>query len=420
MKAAPEKKKYKPQILSTYKHRGFLVREIFNKKTKRPEFKARFQINNKEFNLTHDTRKDLEKTLDEIYYQERRVKADLPVPVSSPTVKELFAEHLDRLKKEGNRKKISIFERVSAKLLALVPAGIKINQIKKAHFQKYIDLRSSEQNKQSGRNILPETINKELSAASVAFTRAMLYFSELADAPPVSIPKAEAKKRRRERLVEKKAELYILLEYLRRPHKNKTVEQFRRLLADDLEIRYETGLRRKEVVRLKKTQYRPLEAALRDVVRWKTGTVTKFFPLTTRAASIIEARLDTPGEYLFSRSGKTNESVYRTLREACVSLGINYGTHKAGGWVPHDLRHNFASEIIQVTDIETAKSLTGHTGTHILTYLHTDEKRQRAAMNRREGKDVEKILIALYNDVKNGSMDVSAFVEKVGFLIKNG
>ena len=117
---------------------------------------------------------------------------------------------------------------------------------------------------------------------------------------------------------------------------------------------------------------------------------------------------------------EADESSYRTLREICAHLKIPYGTHKEGGWVPHVLRHNFATEIVQVTDIETAKSLTGHTGTHILTYLQTDEKRQRAAMNKREGKEINKVLVELYNQIKNGSIDVSAFVEKVGYLIKNG
>jgi hypothetical protein len=64
--------------------------------------------------------------------------------------------------------------------------------------------------------------------------------------------------------------------------------------------------------------------------------------------------------------------------------------------------------------------LTGHTGTHILTYLHTDEKRQREAMNKREGKEIKKTLTELYKEIKNGSIDVSAFIEKVGYLIKNG
>ena len=159
---------------------------------------------------------------------------------------------------------------------------------------------------------------------------------------------------------------------------------------------------------------------MRDVVRWKTSTVTKYFPLTTRAVEIIESRMGGDSDYKFSPNGKVDESVYRTIKKECEHLEIPYGTFASDGWVPHDLRHNFAWEIIRVTDIETACSLAGHTGSHIMTYLHTDEGRQRAAMDKREGKETKKVLTALYNEVKNGNMDVSTFIEKVGFLIKNG
>jgi hypothetical protein len=43
---------------------------------------------------------------------------------------------------------------------------------------------------------------------------------------------------------------------------------------------------------------------------------------------------------------EADESSYRTLREICAHLKIPYGTHKEGGWVPHVLRHNFATEIV--------------------------------------------------------------------------
>lgn len=45
--------------------------------------------------------------------------------------------------------------------------------VKKGHFQKYIDVRLTEKNPQSERFILPDTVNKELSAVSVAFRKAV-------------------------------------------------------------------------------------------------------------------------------------------------------------------------------------------------------------------------------------------------------
>jgi integrase len=396
------------------------IEKFTNKKEGKEQYRARFQLNGKEFRPVADTRKKLNEMIDEIRAQEHRTRFDLPVTKHYRTVRELFDEHLRRLKKSGDRKKISIFERVSEKLVKLLPPDIKINQLKKGHFQKYIDQRLSEKNSQSEAFILPETVNKELSAVSVALKSAPMYFPELADEDIPSVPKTKETKRRRERLVGKETELFVLLEYLRKPARTKVATIYRRDLADTLEIRYETGLRRKEVVKLKKNQYHRAEAALRDVVRWKTGTVTKFFPLTERAVEIIESRLESDSDYIFSKNGKADESSYRTIKKACEHLKIPYGTHIEGGWVPHDLRHNFATEIVRVTDIETAKSLTGHTGAHILRYLHTDEKRQRQAMNRREGKEVKDVLINLYNQIKSDKIDVSTFVEKVSYLITNG
>lgn len=396
------------------------IEKFFNKKAGREQFRARFQLNRREFTPTADSRKQLLAIVDEIRANEQRAKYDLPVAKHFPSVEELFTEHLRRLQLGGDRKKISIFERVSTAMIAALPVDIRINQVKKGHFQRYIDERLQQKNAQSGAPILAETINKELSAISVAFKNASRYYPDLEDEQPISIPKAAASKRRRERLVETDTELDVLLAHLRSDHPKKRVAESRRHFADELEMRYLTGFRRKEVVMLRKSQYFAAERALRDVRRWKTGTVTKYFPLTDRAVELVESRLKTPGEFLFSNDGKANESIYKVLRKACDELGIAYGTFTEGGWVPHDLRHNFSTEIVRVTDIETAKSLTGHSGPHILTYLHTDEKRQREAMNRREGKDLTATLTELYNQVKTGSINLSSFVEKTRSLIRNG
>jgi hypothetical protein len=139
-----------------------------------------------------------------------------------------------------------LFERVWTKLKKLLPPDIKINQLKKGRFQKYIDQRLSEKNPQSEAFILPETVNKELSAISVALKNAPLYFSELENEVVPEVPKAKMTKRRRERLVGKENELFVLLEYLRSPHIYLKVEAYRRDLADNLEIRYETGLLKRD------------------------------------------------------------------------------------------------------------------------------------------------------------------------------
>lgn len=78
-------------------------------------------------------------------------------------------------------------------------------------------------------------------------------------------------------------------------------------------------------------------------------------------------------------------------------------------WLPRDLRHNFAAEIVRVTDMETSRSLAGHAGNHILTYLHANEKRRREEMNKREGKEIKVALTELYKEIKNGNIETSRF-----------
>lgn len=421
MKAKTAKKKYQPQILNIFTYRGFKIREVLNKKTSRREFKCRFQFNNKEFYLTDERRKNLESIIDETLAQERRAKYELPTVKYFPSAEELFKIHLEELKKEGNRKKINRFERVKNQFIKLLPTGIKINEIKKGHFKPFIDERLSEINPRSNEPILPETVNKDLSSLSVAFKEIAYYFPDLEDERFTEVPKLKIKtERRRERLVEKISELDILLEFLRRPHRNQTTFLARSRIADELEIKYETGMRRSEVAALKKSQFKRDEKALRIIKRTKTGNTTKFFPLSERGCEIIESRMVNGSSFIFSANGKPNESDYKTLKKICAQLDIPYGQFTEGGFVPHDLRHNFSTEISRLTDIETAKQLTGHTGTHILTYLHTDEGRMREAVRRREGREMRDDLTELYNQIKDGRITLSAFLEKAESLIKNG
>lgn len=418
-KTKTEKKKYAPEVLNTYKYRDFKITEILNRKTSRREFKVRFQLNNKEFYLTDERRKKLEELIDETIHQERRAKYGLSVPTAKPSLAAVFAAHLPTLKSEQRR---ALFDRVTTVFLSLLPENIKINELRRAHFQKYIDLRFSQPNRfNGGKPVVPETVNKELYAISGALKSAPLRFAELEDYQKPVIPKAAARNRRRERLVSPEAELNVLLAELRAPRQFRQTEAHvchRRRLADELEFRYLTGLRRAEATRLKWTNFDAAAAALRNVVRWKTDTVSKFLPLPARAVEIIEARRESNKDfdYIFSQTGEVQNSDYRTLKTVCATLGIKYGKFTENGFVGHDLRHNFASEIIQVTDIETAKSLTGHTGTDIFTYLHTTERQQREAVGRREKRDRKVDLTNLYNLVITDQIDVAQFLRAINAI----
>jgi integrase len=230
------------------------------------------------------------------------------------------------------------------------------------------------------------------------------------------LPKGYKKKARRERLVADNELAAVIAELMKDPRGKQLHTKFHRVrLAHQIQFQYETGLRRKEFAALKFTQFDKSQGALLNVRRWKTDTITKFFPLSKRAIEIIELRreLQKECEFIFSPDGKPIEANYRTLREICKDLDIPYGRFTDGGFVAHDLRHNFATEISQVTDIETAKSLTGHSGTEIFTYLHTNQQRQRDAVRKREKIDYDGELNQIFEAVQKKKMTREKFVENV-------
>lgn len=401
------------------------IEQFYNKKEKKQQWRTRFQFNKKEYYLSADTKKELNELVEEIRVSERRFLRGLPdiSKVSdSPLCRELFDKILGETE-DSHRK--SFLTRIFGNFLVINGEDLIVTDLRKTHFQKYIKWRSGQKGFQSKKPVKLGTIFKEVYAVRGAFSRSGEYFSELEnyEPPSVTFPKDKQAKiaaAPRKRIVSRDAELDLILAELRQPRAWRQTEDhhFARVrLADSLEFRFETGLRRKEVARLSiQKNYRPAENALRDVVRWKTGTITPFFPLTRRASQIIEERikLQCGSDFIFSPDGDPIESEYRTLREVSKKLDINYGRFKDGGFVIHDLRHNFGSEIIRNTDIETARELLGHSNIEQTgDYLHTDENRLREAMRRRDGYESKIEMVKIYKAVRRGKMNVKRFIETV-------
>lgn len=398
------------------------IEKFFNKKEKKEQWRARFQFKSKRYKLVADTRSELVELIDEVRVLSRRVKHNLPVAESpGPKLADLFARVLKTVK---SRHRQVFCERVFNNFLDLLPAGVRVKELKKSHYQTYIDWRRPQLGRQSRKPIKLDTVYKELWAISGALGKGELYWDELENWKKPVLPKHPEQKKskqekRRKKIVSPGDELYVLLDELRKPRSGRQTEyteQHRRRLADELEFRYETGLRRKEVARLEPKQYFADEEALRNVRRWKTGTTTKYFPLSRRAVEIIENRIAqmNGSSFIFTKDGKPVDSDYRTLKIVCRRLEIPYGIYTDDGFIPHDLRHNFASEVIKHADIETVRELLGHSNIgQTGDYLHTDERRMREAIRKREGIDIKKALVVIYKDVRRKKMDVKKFIEAV-------
>ena len=401
----------------------------YNKRTKGYEWRARFRLNNRTFRLKEETKAALLDVIAEVRSQENREKLNgkynlkLETVSYIPAISEIFEKALPQISKHHQ----NVFAaRVFDVFLSLVAPGIKTADLTQSHFQNYIDYRSGQVGKLTGQPIRRQTIYKELYAITSALRKGRQYFSildkwQVPELP--ELPRGFKKKSKRERLVTQKELADIVAELIKAPEGKQThAHHFHRVrLAHTLEFGYWTGLRRKELARLKFSQYDPEQQALLNVRRWKTDTVTRFFPLSSRAIEIVNARreLQDGGPFIFTPAGNPIESNYRTLKTVCAKLGVPYGRYNEDGFVSHDLRHNFGTEIMRGSDIETARELLGHANiSQTGTYVHTSPERLRDAVRNRENIDYNAELKTIFEAVRNDSIDVQEFNRKIRHLFR--
>lgn len=398
-----------------------------NKKEKKYYWHARFRINKTTFRPKAETKDDLDDLITDIKAQEKTEKdnkkfnLNRTVPSFIPTVEELLIG--DVLPTITNEKQNQIAGRVFGDFIALLPPELKVSELTTFHFQLYINDRRKHISKQTKEKLKPQTINKEIFYISGGLKEARNFYEALQNwtRPPINFLAEEDSARELNLEI---SQFYLLLKTLRKERTGRQTvftETHRRRLADELEFRFETGLRLKEVSRLEFKQYIERENILKNVRRWKTKTVTKIFPLTERAVEIIEARREAGADskFIFTTDGEPVASDYRTLKTVCADLDISYGRYTEAGFVPHDLRHAAGTEIVRVTDIESARIYLGHSNIKQTTaYLHTDAERLKEAVRKRDELkkkkiDVEKALKSVYKKVKNNELDETNFIENI-------
>lgn len=391
-----------------------------SKREKRDVWRARFESGGKTKRLRADSKRELENLIAEVKRQSnienvnRKHNTDIATELRVPSVRQVFDEMIPDIKKHSHR---TLTKRVATVFLSLLDGGdTLVTDLKSFHFQKYINERRRDINNQSGKVVTAQTINKEIAALRAILRKARFSYPDLEtwNLPPVQM--LPEKDNARDLNLEI-TDFYRLLDKLREPRQGKQSyrdEVSRKRLADELEFRLETGLRRKEVARLEFRQYK--DGILRNVRRFKTDTVTKVFPLSQRAIEIVEARRLVQGDcsFIFTRDGETVESAYRTLKRICRELNIPYGRYETEGFIGHDLRHHFASKVIEYTDIETARELMAHADIKMTQrYLHTNPQRLKDAVRRFDKVDIDSELTEIFEQVKDGKLSVNEFIEKV-------
>jgi integrase len=286
---------------------------------------------------------------------------------------------------DANRKALA--ERIFLYLLDITGPAAKVTDITYQHLKEFNTRRSTERTVQRDTPVAESTIDREMTEISSMLKKAGEYFPALEAYQPPKIPRLRLSDNRRTRTISDD-EMYSLLAYYARPKEpNESERQYfdRITIGHALEFAWLTGSRRKEVVRLKRTDYFPDQDKL-VIKRWKTMKSKKdsysvFQPVPDRVRELLEIRANgSESEYFFSRDGKDSQGYLKSLKLACEKLGIKYGRFTDGGLIFHDARHTFVSMLLaDDIDLETTRELAGLSREMVLRYAHSSPQAMRNA-----------------------------------------
>jgi integrase len=368
------------------------------------------------------TKKKAEDYVDELKLGQRYKRAGLKYATRKPSdirFKELIEKRLEDL---GDSKRKELVSRVLNYLLDIAGEYVRVTEISYQHLKEFNKRRAAETTVGRGTPIAEATIDREMTEISSTLKLAGEYFEELEEWQPPKIPRLKLADIRRDRRIWP-AEQLALIEHFARPREpNESDGQYfdRILIGHSFEFALLTSSRRKEVVKLKRSDYRPKQDELR-IVRWKTirskkQSLSIFSPVPRRVREILELRikLDPKSEYFFSRAGKDSYGYLKAMKLACSKLDIPYGRFTDGGIIFHDTRHTFISTLLEEgVDLETTRDLAGLSRDMILRYAHSSpgSKRRAAAVIDRNADfgDIQKQLLDLYEKVQKGTVDAAQF-----------
>lgn len=332
------------------------------------------------------TKKEAQDYIDELRTKHKYSRQGLKAPEKHSQV--LLRHLIDkRLADIQERVRKALAERVFFYLLDITGPAAKVTDLTYQHLKEFNIRRSKEKTVQRDALVSESTVDREMTEISSMLKVAGEYFPALEDYQPPKIPRLRLSDNRRTRTISDD-EMYQLLDHYARPREaNESERQYfdRITIGHALEFAWLTGSRRKEVVRLKRTDYFPDQDKL-VIKRWKTIKTKKdsysiFQPVPDRVRELLEIRANSnPGDYFFSRDGKESQGYLKSLKLACEKLGIKYGRFTDGGLIFHDTRHTFVSSLLaDDIDLETTRELAGLSREMVLRYAHSTPKAMRNA-----------------------------------------
>jgi integrase len=366
------------------------------------EWRLDVTVAGRRYRETFKSKKKADDFVAEIKVQTRRRRHGLVGDRARIKLEELVDEWIKDLdlKETANNKRAATIIRSFVRVL---PAGILLEEIKRAHFREYAKGRRRAALK-------PESINREFAYLSTMFNSSPTIFPELEeDWRPPLIPWESVSKRGRERIITL-AEREVLLEALRFPGlrvdgrriKPENI-QSRRDVADCLELAFHTGMRGGEVrgIEWSEVDFDAREAHLPGHKTKKREP--RDVPLNSRALEILRRRfeganftfegrkckgsaltLHTRGRWVFpNRAGDgPRGEISRVVRPVARRLGLRYGREFEDGFTPHSTRHTATTELLRAGhDLKTVQDIVGHSDKVMsLRYAHSTKESRRTAV----------------------------------------
>lgn len=338
---------------------------------------------------TFETRRQAEEALRVLRRREREEQFGLAPQIDRPRLADLVERRLPTIERRAERVRA---ERVLRQLVAILPAGILLDQLVTAHLQQFVERRQAD-------GQAAASINRELNIIGATLHAAGQFFPAFQQWRAPRIPRPKVGKSRRERILTEE-EYRALLAWLRRPpgpedaarrHDQATAARARERVAGVLECAMLTGARPGEIYALRWSDVD--WAGERVRIRGTKTDSVRHVPLSAPLRDLLareQARPDRDSSYIWTRGGQVTPKIYRILREACEAAGIQYGNQEREGFVLHCARHTFATRLLQAgVDLRTVGVILGHSDSYMtLHYSHVtpaSEDRARRAIEAMHG-----------------------------------
>lgn len=370
------------------------------KKRKWVSYRLDVQIAGKRYRNRFARKSDAEEFVDRLRSESRAAKAGISASPSNDTdvrVSDLFEARLAHISERREYIKASRVFKVFQNLLEF---DLPVTRVTRAHFKAYIRSREGVSN---------ATINREISCLSGAFSAASALFPEsLAEYEPIKgvrLPKAKGRAYNHVITPSEKDAIVDALLNGRLPYEHLARKRSRQGFARMFEFAWLLGLRFSEALNLRRSDYIDVSQTL-VVYRSKTDTYTPIKFLPERAIEIIQEKSgDDPLFDIYC----TERTLQKMLRDACKDAKVPYGRCK--GVTFHSTRHSFTTRLVQVTDIATAASFTGHSDKAMVAYYsHASDASKQKAMQAMYGtSDLKEI----FERVKDGRMKYEEFAALV-------